>query len=54
MITCPSHKHTRYEMGHEIELGPFATIIRGIVVDQKYDRSYRGIIRGMATKECQI
>lgn len=45
MIAYPSHKHTRYEMGHEIELGPFASIIRGILVDHKYDRSYRGIVR---------
>lgn len=52
LVAHPSHMHIREQEKHDVNLGPFAVRVRDILVQEKYDRSHRGVIRGYGTKLC--
>lgn len=39
LLAHPSHIHVREKMGHNVSLGPFATKVVKILMEQKYDRN---------------
>ncbi len=53
LLAHASHFHVRERQGHDVELGPFSTRVREILVHSKYDRSpYNGRIIGYGYKYC--
>lgn len=50
LLAHPSLMHLRHIKGHDVSLGPFACIVRDLLVKAKYDRSNYGIISGYGTK----
>lgn len=52
LLAHPSHYHVRSTLGHHVRLGRFGETVAGILVNAKYDRSFRGVIGGYGIKTC--
>jgi Protein of unknown function (DUF3800) len=50
LLAHPSHFTIRRSLGHEVNLGNFAEKVSEILVNEKYDRSYNGDVRGYGFK----
>lgn len=50
LIAHPSHICIRDSLGHPVKVGDFATVVREILHEAKYDRSKRGKIDGYGIK----
>lgn len=50
LLAHPSHMYVRERMGHEVQLGQMAERVTRILVDEKYDRSNRNVIKGYGYK----
>ena len=50
LIAHPSNYTSRQNLGHKVKLGNFAERVSGILVNQKYDRSWDGNVKGYGFK----
>jgi hypothetical protein len=50
LLAHPSHMYVRSTKGHNIRNGKFASLVKDILVETKYDRSDVGTIRGYGIK----
>lgn len=52
LIAHASHMYVRLNQGHSVRIGAFSQPIVKVLVEEKYDRSYRGKISGYGYKYC--
>ena len=51
LLAHPSHIYVRKQMGHDVALGPFSTLVSAILESSKYDRSpWNGKVKGYGFK----